>query len=1099
MDLITVNRMAQAMGMGYGQQQANPVMDLQRRLVESVLTTNVNGFTRLIGAGDEPDQRRDLYEQCGYPKEPTPEDYYRLYLRNGYAARVVECLPKASWQTQPAIYETTEDVITPFEEAWDGLGAQLTMGTGRYGGELGSPVWEALQKVDILSGIGSYGVLLMGVDDGRELDQPVEGLEYLDEPDAMDKDKPPGKTDRKLLFLRAFPEVQAQVTQWEDQPTSPRFGAPKEYLIHLTDTGVSSTTQLGYGLNVQSVKVHWTRCLHVADNTESNPWCGASRMRSVLNYLYDIRKIMGSGAEGYYQGCIPGLSFETHPQLGGDVEVDVDRMKNQLENYLHGLQRYLQTSGMTVKQLAPTASDPTPYILANVEAVCVKLEIPVRIFKGSERGQLASSQDERDWNDKKKYRQTMYLTPCLIIPFIDRLLRMGVLPDPVEYLIKWPDSESQTRMEKAQTATARIGAASQYLAGGVDTLIPPKRFLTDELDLEEEEAEAYLEEALEHQDEKMQQEADMNQQQIDAGLVPDPEDEMELKMQAAKKGMPPGMVQGGGPGGPPGAKGGPPKPPGKGFGGGKPPFARNERTENVFCPTGPGGGIDPTCSPKDFVARQSAEFEAAGGRIEDLDPGPYPYPKLRDMMKATEARVGGPTKVSFDLMQATHPNPMDKNRVMVAYDKDGNMVGAASYGPDPEGEEDAPFKALAVGHVGSTGEVKGAGTALVHKIAQRAAEKGAGVHSSVYGEEAKGWHERMGRNLTPTKDTLGRDTGHLSTWTPEQTAEIAGARWKPGTVVKMKHGPTKNVFCPTGPRGGIDPTCSPGGGGRGKEAVKTKDVESGKGTKGESEKTAKYKHGSVTKFKHPPVHMNAKDTYEAYRTKDGKWTPERKKLHDEIKTETFKGKKPVKDPVAYVMGGGPASGKSTIINRVVPKENVVEINPDLVKERLPEYKTQGNNGAVFTHEESSAVSKEIQAQASAGKYNTLLDGTGDGDIEGLEKKIKVMRDAGQKVVAHYVTLNTDEAVRRSMKRAEDGLKETGVGRYVPEAYLRETHRNVSRVVPEAIKRGLFDEFDLWDTEVPKGQDPLHVATGRGKDLVIHDQKLWERFLAKANE
>jgi len=137
------------------------------------------------------------------------------------------------------------------------------------------------------------------------------------------------------------------------------------------------------------------------------------------------------------------------------------------------------------------------------------------------------------------------------------------------------------------------------------------------------------------------------------------------------------------------------------------------------------------------------------------------------------------------------------------------------------------------------------------------------------------------------------------------------------------------------------------------------------------------------------------------------------------------------------------------------------------------------------------LSKRIQREASEGKYNTLLDGTGDSSIESLKKKIAVMKSSGQKVVAHYVTVDTNVAVARNLARAEK------TGRYVPESFIRGTHSSISRVMPEAAKLGLYDEFAVWDTNT-HGKSIL-IANGEGKKLVVHDEVLWKRFLDKGNE
>ena len=47
---------------------------------------------------------------------------------------------------------------------------------------------------------------------------------------------------------------------------------------------------------------------------------------------------------------------------------------------------------------------------------------------------------------------------------------------------------------------------------------------------------------------------------------------------------------------------------------------------------------------------------------------------------------------------------------------------------------------------------------------------------------------------------------------------------------------------------------------------------------------------------------------------------------------------------------------------------------------------------------------------------------------------------------------------------------------------------------------LFDELHLYDTNIPWGTEPrLVYSKVKGAEGVIHDQQLWEEFLAKAAE
>lgn len=547
-------------------------MDQMARAVENAATSRSLYLRRFL------DPRRDLNDECGYPETGAigAKDLRDMYDRDPVAERVVGLMPDECWSVWPEVYEDEdEDVTTPFEEAWGKLPSTMR-GQSWYEGEEGSPIWEMLRRADRLCGIGTYGILLIGLDDGMDLREPVQG-----------------KGGRKLLFMRAFDESMVQVTRYNTDITNPRYGQPEEYMVTFYDPNEQSKG--GIGLPMASRMVHWSRVIHLADNLGSSEVFGAPRLRPVLNRIMDLQKLYSGSAEMYWRGAFHGLSLETHPQLGGDVTIDTDDIKDSMEQYMNGLQRYLVTSGMSVKPLSPTIADPTGQINAHIDAICIQLGVPKRIFMGSERGELASSQDEGTWNDRLRDRQNGFITPRIVVPFVDRLIQMGVLPQPEQYSVVWPDLEALSEQEQATLAVTRTDAIVKYVQGGAEGLIVPHDWMTRVLGLTSDEADEVLESAEEHQAE-MEEEKQAQAEEQQAAQI-----EM-MKQQAA---LQPQAIPG-----QPAAKGNVPpqfqkKPPTgaaaavttaaaitkkKEAGKPKPPFLRN-----AFCATGEGGGIDPSC------------------------------------------------------------------------------------------------------------------------------------------------------------------------------------------------------------------------------------------------------------------------------------------------------------------------------------------------------------------------------------------------------------------------------------------------------------------------------------------------------------------------
>lgn len=244
---------------------------------------------------------------------------------------------------------------------------------------------------------------------------------------------------------------------------------------------------------------------------------------------------------------------------------------------------------------------------------------------------------------------------------------------------------------------------------------------------------------------------------------------------------------------------------------------------------------------------------------------------------------------------------------------------------------------------------------------------------------------------------------------------------------------------------------------------------------------------------YPPANPNGRSTLERFKDAQGNWTPERQQLHESIIQRAFVGKTPVESPIGLLMGGGPASGKSTVIKGggLTLDPNTVTIDSDEAKKGIPEYldmtAKKDLGAARFVHEESSHIAKQTMKRAAGGQYNLMLDGTGNGSLDQLARKVDVLRSTGHRVVAHYVTVDTETAVERSNQRA---LK---TGRMVPSDFIRANHRAVSQVVPKAIQAGLFDEFTLWDTN--EGESRA-IARATGRKLEVLDANAWANFLTK---
>jgi len=401
------------------------------------------------------DPRRDIDIEAGYPKHITPQMYRRMYDYEGVAKRVVHFWPEESWVMDPLIFETEEPSLTPFEEALAVLLKKRNL-------------YHYMERVDKMSGIGRYGVLLLGIDDGKEFDQPIDSV-----PDDGEIEDIKSVGEANLLYIRVFSEEAVRIDTREPDKQNPRYGQPLTYSITLTEHGADGTTT-----TEQTLRVHWSRIIHVADGKEMSETLGTERMKAVWKRLLDLQKVMGGNGEMFWKGAYPGYALETDPN-GPDVEIDTDSVREQIGNYQNGLQRWLAVAGVKVKSLTPQVTDPTPHKQVIMDEIAFAMAVPKRKFFGSEQAQLASGQDNRTFNARVSRRNEKHVTPSILKPMIERLIAIGVLPSPTQELTyEWPDLNTATDDEKAQVAKTRTEAIVAYVAAGAEILIPPAEYLS---------------------------------------------------------------------------------------------------------------------------------------------------------------------------------------------------------------------------------------------------------------------------------------------------------------------------------------------------------------------------------------------------------------------------------------------------------------------------------------------------------------------------------------------------------------------------------------------------------------------------------------------
>lgn len=432
---------------------------LARRLASIVANDQAVWFSRTPNFARLDPPNRNLNAECGYPDDPAYEDYRQAYDRIGIAKRIVDIWPDESFAAGLTVYETDDPEDTEFEKAQRDLDRRLKL-------------TSYLRRIDKLSRIGRFGLLLFGLDDDRPLDQPA--LSYNNDGTLRSNSR-----QSNVLFLRCFDEGSCSVSSFDENERSFRYGQPLFYELNFVNPKVRFIANPAPAEPTVRRKVHWTRVLHVAANREGSEVFGTPQLKPVFNNVLDVRKISASSPEMWWQAGFPGYQFVTSPEFALANDLDADELEETMQKYVDRLQRTVASKGGEWKSMAPPAApDPTNPLMAQMNLISAAIGIPVRILLGTESGHLASTQDSSTWKERVHGNQTDYTQPYLVGPCYERLIDYGALPRIERVLYAWRDLKTLGDEAQAEVGLKKTQALMQYVTGDVQQLIGRRHYLT---------------------------------------------------------------------------------------------------------------------------------------------------------------------------------------------------------------------------------------------------------------------------------------------------------------------------------------------------------------------------------------------------------------------------------------------------------------------------------------------------------------------------------------------------------------------------------------------------------------------------------------------
>lgn len=395
---------------------------------------------------------RDVYKALGYPEtEITYQMYKDQYDRHDMAKAIINRPVQATWHGHLRLAQSDDkgERSSAFQKAWDELCLEQQLK-------------ERFIRLDKLASLGKYGALLLGFDDVRstqDMKNPVNT-----------------RSKRELLYIKPLSEVSAKISKWDDNAASPRYGQPVMYDVSIT---IANNTYF-------STQVHYTRMLHIPGELLEDETYGVPVLQAVFNRLYDLDKLIGASAEMFWRGARPGFQGKVDKDFTLTDTAKLD-LQAQLDEYENNLRRFLINEGISLEALQMQVADPKNHVDIQLQMISAVTGIPKRILVGSERGELASSEDRTSWLELVQTRRMDYAEAQIIRPFVSRCVEYGVLPKPTgSYKVLWSDIFAPSEKEHADIGKTRAAALQSYMNNpAAEIVVPPEVFFEYMLGLDE--------------------------------------------------------------------------------------------------------------------------------------------------------------------------------------------------------------------------------------------------------------------------------------------------------------------------------------------------------------------------------------------------------------------------------------------------------------------------------------------------------------------------------------------------------------------------------------------------------------------------------------
>lgn len=381
------------------------------------------------GSGGADAKRPNAWSAYGYKQNLDFNDFYRMWERGGLAHGAIARVNTKCWQDEPEVIEGEPSDEKRPPTAWE---KQFKAFAKKH------KLWEHLREADLRRTVGKYSALVLQIADGKTWESPVRG-----------------RAARRLVKIIPAWESQLTPSSWgTDEKDSETYGMPTMYTFNEGQVG-DDITAAAAGYIGRQVQIHPDRVIILGDIIN-----GVPMLRAAFNDFVNLEKILGGSGESFLKNASRQLAINFDKEVNlidiatahGVKPEELRTIFDQVTNGLNqGIDQTVMTQGANVTPLVAAVPDPQQHFNVSLMSAAASIMIPVMVWIGSQTGERASSEDQKDWNKTCQGRRVQVLSSD-IETVIAHFIRLSLVPVMLETSVVWSDLSEATTAEKLANA-----------------------------------------------------------------------------------------------------------------------------------------------------------------------------------------------------------------------------------------------------------------------------------------------------------------------------------------------------------------------------------------------------------------------------------------------------------------------------------------------------------------------------------------------------------------------------------------------------------------------------------------------------------------------